>query len=190
MNETIINNINSILHLAPPLLAEFIAALQPVSLSKGDYFLREGDYCRRIALVTKGAFYAYYQKDGLDVIEDFCLEGCFIADYPAFINHNTARKNFKCLEDATLLTISKQELDSLYQSNPAYERAGRLIAEFLFTGWESKLRDNIFFTPAERYQKLITSRPDIMQRVPQYLIASFLKITPQYLSQIRQKMIY
>jgi len=58
MNETIINNINSILHLAPPLLAEFIAALQPVSLSKGDYFLREGDYCRRIALVTKGAFYA------------------------------------------------------------------------------------------------------------------------------------
>ncbi len=190
MNEQIANGINKILNLPSDLLAQFITKFKPVSVSKGDYFLSEGKLCKNIGLLTKGAFYSYYQKDGIDIIEDFCLEGCFLADYPAFINSTTAKKNFKAIEDSLLLTISKIELDNLYKSDPAYERAGRLIAENLFTGWESKLRDNIFLSPSERYLKLIKTRPDILQRVPQYLIASFLNITPQYLSQIRKKMIY
>lgn len=190
MNERIAIEINKILCLPSDLLDGFFNKLKPLNLRKGDYFLNEGELCRKIALVTKGVFYSYYQKDGNDIIEDFCLEGCFLADYPAFINQTPAQKNFKALEDAQLLTISKEELDDLYQSNPAYERAGRLIAEFLFTGWESKLRDNIFLSPTERYKNLIKTRPDILQRVPQYLIASFLNITPQYLSQIRKKTIY
>jgi len=190
MNEQIANDINQILKLPSELLDGFFKTLKPISISKGDFFLTEGELCRNIALLTKGAFYSYYQKDGNDIIEDFCLEGCFLADYPAFINNIAAKKNFKSLEDSVLLTISKEELDKLYKTDAAYERAGRLIAEYLFTGWESKLRDNIFLSPTERYMKLIKIRPDILQRVPQYLIASFLNITPQYLSQIRKKMIY
>lgn len=190
MNELIFNEINKILNLPPELLDGFFNKLKPLNLKKGDYFLTEGELCKKIALVTNGEFYSYYQKDGNDIIEDFCLEGCFLADYPAFINQARAQKNFKALEDSQLLTLSKEELDKLYQSNSAYERAGRLMAEYLFTGWESKLRDNIFLSPTERYIKLIKTRPDILQRVPQYLIASFLNITPQYLSQIRNKMIY
>lgn len=189
MNERIAIEINKILNLPSELLDGFFNKLKPLNLRKGDYFLNEGELCRKIALITKGVFYSYYQKDGNDIIEDFCLEGCFLADYPAFINQTHAQKNFKALEDSELLTISRDELDKLYQSNRAYERAGRLIAEYLFTGWESKLRDIIFLSPTERYKKLIKTRPDILQRVPQYLIASFLNITPQYLSQIRNKMI-
>jgi CRP-like cAMP-binding protein len=189
MNELIFNEINKILNLPTSLLDEFITKMKPISINKGNYFLHEGDLCRNIALLTKGAFYSYYPKDGNDVIEDFCLEGCFLADYPAFINNTTANKNFKALENSLLLTISKDELEQLYQSDPAYERAGRLMAEYLFTSWESKLRDNIFLSPTERYKKLIKTRPDILQRVPQYLIASFLNITPQYLSHIRRKII-
>lgn len=190
MHEHIANDINQILKLPSELLDGFFKKLKPISINKGDYFLTEGELCRNIALSTKGVFYSYYHKDGNDIIEDFCLEGCFLADYPAFINNTTAKKNFKALENAQLLIISKKELDELYLSDSAYERAGRLIAEYLFTSWEAKLRDNIFLSPAERYKKLIKTRPDILQRVPQYLIASFLNITPQYLSQIRKKMIY
>jgi CRP-like cAMP-binding protein len=189
MNEQIANEVNKILNLSTDLLNDFFGKFKPISVNKGDYFLTEGQLCRNIALLTKGAFYSYYQKDDKAIIEDFCLEGCFLADYPAFINNTTAKKNFKALENAQLFTISKKDLDELYFSNSQYERAGRLIAEYLFTGWESKLRDNIFLSPTERYQKLIKSRPDIVQRVPQYLIASFLNITPQYLSQIRNSMI-
>jgi CRP-like cAMP-binding protein len=187
MNEQITNEINKILNLSTDLLNDFLGKLKPISIKKDDNFLKEGQLCKNIALLTKGAFYSYYQKDGKDIIEDFCLEGCFLADYPAFINNTTAKKNFKALENAQLFTISKNDLDELYLSNSHYERAGRLIAEYLFTNWEAKLRDTIFLSPLERYEKLVNSRPDIVQRVPQYLIASFLNITPQYLSQIRKR---
>lgn len=189
MVHPLLQAINQVLKLPAPLLEQFHHRMEPISIAKGDYFLRAGETCRKVALLTQGAFYAYYQKDGQDIIEDFCLEGCFLADYPAFLQGTGARKNFKALENATLLTISKADLDALYLSDPAFERAGRLIAEFLFTNWESKLRDTIFLSPTERYQALIRTRPDIPQRVPQYLIASFLNITPQYLSQIRKKLI-
>jgi len=187
MTNQIALEINRMLDLPPDLLDGFMNKLKPLNLKKGEYLTREGELCRKIGLVTKGVFYAYYQKDENDIIEDFCLEGCFLADYPAFINQVPAKKNFKALEDSQLLTITKTELDNLYHSNQAYERAGRLVAENLFTSWESKLRDKIFLTPTERYEHLIKTRPDILQRVPQYLIASFLNITPQYLSQIRNK---
>jgi CRP-like cAMP-binding protein len=115
------------------------------------------------------------------------LKDVFLADYPAFINGTVSHKNFKALENSQLLIISKEELEKLYLSNPNYERAGRLIAEYLFTSWESKLRDTIFLSPTERYKNLLKTRPYILQRVPQYHIASYLNITPQYLSQIRKK---
>lgn len=190
MKEEIINKTKIILGLPSHLAKGFFNRLKPVSIKKGAYFLTEGDICKRIAILTRGAFYAFYQKDGEEIIEDFCLEGCYLADYPAFINNTPAKKNFKALEDSQLLTISKEELENLYQLDPAYQRAGRLVAEFLFTSWESKLRDSIYLSPTERYKKLVKSRRDIIQRVPQYLIASYLNITPQYLSQIRKKMIY
>lgn len=187
MNEQLANEVNKLLHLPTDLLNEFFGKFKPIDVKKGEHLLTEGQLCRNIALLIKGAFYSSYQKDGKDIIEDFCLEGCFLADYPAFIHQTPARKNFIALENAQLLVLSKVDLDALYLSNPQYERAGRLIAEYLFTNWEAKLRDNIFLSPAERYDKLIRSRPDIVQRVPQYLIASFLNITPQYLSQIRNR---
>ncbi|VXB49782.1 conserved hypothetical protein [Flavobacterium sp. 9AF] len=190
MDALLANEINKIINLPTELLDDFFRKMKPLSIAKGEYLLKEGELCRNVALVTQGAFYAYYQKEGNEIIEDFCLEGCFLADYPAFINNRTANKNFKALENSQLLIISKKELDALYLLNPAYERAGRLIAEYLFTCWEAKLRDTIFLSPTERYEKLIKNRPHILQRVPQYLIASFLNITPQYLSQIRKKKIY
>jgi hypothetical protein len=87
-----------------------------------------------------------------------------------------------------LLTISREELERLYAADIVFQRAGRLVAEHLFASWELTLRDTIFLTPAERYEKLLRERPKVIQAVPQYLIASFLNITPEYLSQIRRKL--
>lgn len=189
MHQQLQDEVNKLLQLPTELLSHFFEKLEPININKGDHFLIEGELCRNIGLLTKGVFYAYYQKDGKEIIEDFCLEGCFLADYPAFINNTTTKKSFKALENAQLYTLSKKALDGLYLSNAQYQKADRLIAEYLFTNWEAKLRDNVFLSPTERYEKLVASRPEIVQRVPQYLIASFLNITPQYLSQIR-KVIY
>lgn len=187
MTEQIKIDVNRILNLPQPFFDEFWSKFKPLSIAKGDSFVSEGDFCTHIALVVKGAFYSYYQKEGNEIVEGFCLEGCFMTDYPSFINGIPAKKNFKALENTQLLTVSKDELEKLYQSDRLFEKAGRLMAEYLFTQWELKLRDTIFLSPLERYKKLFNDRRGVLQRVPQYHIASFLNITPQYLSQIRRK---
>jgi CRP-like cAMP-binding protein len=179
--------INQWLALPPEALERFWGQLKPLNVRKGEFFVQEGDYCRNLALVTSGLFISFYLKDGREIIEDFCVDHCFITDYPSFINGIPARKNFRALEDSILLTISKEALEALYAEDGVFQQAGRLVAEQLFANWELMLRDTIFLTPLERYKKLLDQRPNVVQRVPQYLIASFLNITPEYLSQIRRK---
>lgn len=181
--------INKILKLPSDLLEVFWDSFKPASVQKGDFFLTEGQYCNSIALVVKGALYSFYQKEGIEIIEGFCFEGCFLSDYPSFIKRIPAQKNFKAIENSQLLLISNDELGNLYQKDSKFEKAGRLMAEYLFTQWELKLRETIFFTPTERYIKMLSDKKDILQRVPQYQIASYLNVTPQYLSQIRKNII-
>jgi CRP-like cAMP-binding protein len=181
--------INEILHLPENLLEIFWDKFDKKDISKGDFFLKEGAQYPKLALVEKGSFYSFYQKDGKEIIEGFCFEGCFMTDYPAFLHRGAAKKNLKALENATILTLTVDDLNQLYAENCLFERAGRLMAEQLFAQWESKLQSTIFLSPSERYQKLIDSHSKILQRVPQYLIASYLNITPQYLSQIRRSLI-
>jgi CRP-like cAMP-binding protein len=187
MTEQIQIELNKKLELPDQLFNVFWTKLKPAIISKGDMFLEQGKISRSLALVEKGAFYSFYEKDGNEIIEGFCFEGCFMTDYPSFIAHSISKKNFKALENSNILTISYKELQSLYSQNVLFERAGRLMAENLFATWEMKLQDTIFLTPTERYLKLLKNSNNLLQRVPQYLIASYLNITPQYLSQIRGK---
>jgi CRP-like cAMP-binding protein len=186
--EAIKSKINQLLQLPERSLELFWRKLKPETLVKGEYYITAGDSCRNIALVISGALISFYVKEGKEIIEDFCIDNCFIADYPSFIHAIPARKNFRALSRVQLLTISREELERLYAADIVFQRAGRLVAEHLFASWELTLRDTIFLTPAERYEKLLRERPKVIQAVPQYLIASFLNITPEYLSQIRRKL--
>jgi CRP-like cAMP-binding protein len=180
---------NQLLQLPDDLLEVFWCKFFPQSVKKGDYYLSEGKFCTHLAIVKSGAFYSFYIKEGKEIIEDFCFEGCFVADYPSFIKGIPVKKNFKALEESQLLIMSKTELEKLYKSDSQFEKAGRLVAENLFANWEQKVREVILLSPIERYKNLFTSRKEVLQRVPQYLIASYLNITPEYLSQIRGKII-
>jgi len=189
MTEQIKIELNKKLELPDQLFNLFWTKLKPAIITKGEMFLEQGKMCHSLALVERGAFYSFYQKDGNEIIEGFCFEGCFMTDYPSFITNSISKKNFKALDNSNILTISHKELEALYSQNVLFERAGRLMAENLFATWELKLQDTIFLTPTERYLQLLKKNQNLLQRVPQYLIASYLNITPQYLSQIRRKII-
>ena len=187
MANTIKNEIKQLLQLPDELVEVFLSKFTPQSIAKGTYYLSEGEFCNQIAIVQQGAFYSFYTKEDKEIIEDFCFEGCYISDYPSFIKGIPVKKNFKALEDSQLLVISKTELEKLYKLDCQFEKAGRLVAENLFASWEQKVREVILLTPIERYKNIITKRKEVLQRVPLYIIASYLNITPEYLSQIRRK---
>ncbi|WP_281612693.1 Crp/Fnr family transcriptional regulator [Flammeovirga sp. SubArs3] len=157
-------------------------------LKKGDYFIKEGELCSVIGFIVKGCMICVYNKDGDDVIDEFSMENEFISDYPSLLDNKPAEKNVKCIEDTELLIIKASDLNELYNQKHSFERIGRLIAELLFKNWHQKAVSLMLDDAETRYLKLIKEKPTLVQRVQQYLIASYLNVTPESLSRIRKKL--
>jgi CRP-like cAMP-binding protein len=129
----------------------------------------------------------YYNKDGKRFIDEFSLDHEFITDYSSFLNGIPSDKNIQCIEDTTVFVISRKQLDKLYaQKNADFERLGRVMAEQLYLQWHDKSKSLLMDSATERYSKLIKNRDQLPQRVPQYLLAEYLGITPESLSRIRK----
>ena len=164
----------------------FFSRFKPASYSKGDYFVREGQVSRYIGFITKGCLMCVYNKDGKEFIDEFSLDNEFISAYASFITGAPADKNIICLEDCDLLILGYRDLQELYKMDPVYERTGRLIAEMLFMNWQQRVKSLLLDDAETRYRKLTEHRPDLVQRVPQYLVAQYLGVSPETLSRIRR----
>jgi len=168
-------------------VALFSEAFTQKELKKGDYFLREGKYCNHLAFIVSGAMMCYYIKDGKRFIDEFSLDNEFITDYSSFLTHSPSNKHIQCLENCKVYIISNDSLNELYQIKSSdFERLGRVMAEQLYLQWHEKSKSLLIDNATERYLKLIQNRTELPQRVPQYLIAEYLGITPESLSRIRK----
>ncbi len=164
----------------------FLSKFKPISLKKGELFIEEGKKCNYIGFIVKGCLMCVYNNDGNEIIDEFSLENEFIADYKNFIDNQFAEKDVKCIEDSEILVVKYKDLSDLYSQKQSFERVGRLIAESLFKNWHDKAVSLVIDDAKTRYEKLIKNRATLPQRVPQYLVASYLGITPQSLSRIRK----
>lgn len=187
LNENIKSYFSNFLPLEKDDLETFLHKFKRKQFKKGEYFIKEGGQCSEIGFVLKGCLICVYNKEGTGVIDEFSLEYEFISDYKNFIDDNLAEKDVKCLEDTELLVINRKDLHHLYVQKQSFEKVGRIIAESLFKNWQKKAISLMLDDAETRYRKLIENKPTLSQRVPQYLIASYLNITPESLSRIRKK---
>jgi CRP-like cAMP-binding protein len=187
MKENLENYLKVNFDLDNHLIEKCISEFSSHKFKRKDFFLKTGEICNKIAFLGKGAMYCVYNKDGNHKVDEFSLEGKFITDYLSFLAGIPADKDIICLEDCEVLLIGKDTLTQLYKSNPEFERLGRLIAEGLYINWHLKAKSLTIDDAETRYQKLVSSRPDLIQRVPQYLIASYLNVSPETISRIRKK---
>lgn len=188
ITEEISKHIGQLLLLENEDLQTFLSKFKPVSLKKGEYFIKEGQISRKVGFIISGSMLCYYDKDGEQAIDEFSLDKEFITDYFSFLTNSPAGKNVKCLEATELVVMSYEDLQELYAISPVFERVGRLMAEALFMNWQQKAKSLMLDDAETRYLKLISRRPDLPQRVPQYLIASYLGVKPETLSRIRKKL--
>jgi CRP-like cAMP-binding protein len=165
----------------------FSKSFDKKELKKGDYFLKEGEKCDKLAFITSGAMMCYYIKNGKRFIDEFSLDLEFITDYTSLITNSPSNKFIQCLEKCTVYVISNDRLNDLYQTKSTdFEKLGRIMAEQLYLQWHEKSKSLLMDNATERYLKLIQNRTELPQRVPQYLIAEYLGITPESLSRIRK----
>jgi len=167
----------------------FKGYLAPKKLRKRQYLLQEGDVCKHAAFVEKGALRAFTIDDkGAEHIVQFAVEGWTIADLYSFITGEPATYNIEALEDAELLLISNTAQEELIKQIPQYEHYLRLQMQGAYIALQRRITAMITMTTEERYTALIKTYPNIVQRVPQHMIASYLGLTPETLSRTRRQM--
>lgn len=163
--------------------------LTPKKLRRKQYLLQEGDVCKYVAFVEKGAMKAFStDEQGTEHIVQFAIEGWIISDLYSFITNEPATYNIDALEDSELVLISKTAHDQLLAKLPKYETYIRLQVTGAYLALQRRLTSIISSTLEERYKHFISRYPEIVQRVPQHMIASYMGLTPETLSRVRKKM--
>ena len=158
-------------------------------IRKRQYLLQEGEVCKYVAFVSKGMLRAYLvdSKNNEHIIQ-FAPEGWFISDLSSFITEDKSNLNIEALEDSELVLISKTAHVYLEEAVPEFFKFNYLQYRGAYISLQKRLTDIFTLSTEEKYTKLLSIYPDILQRVPQHMIASYLGLTPETLSRVRKKL--
>jgi CRP-like cAMP-binding protein len=168
----------------------FLSILRPRKYLKRQFVLQAGDECKFETYVVKGCLRSYFiDPAGSTHIVQFAVEDWWISDLGSFMTGEPATYNIDALEDTDVLQIERNQFNELFDRYPKFDRMYRLMLMKAYVAHQKRIVDNLCMPAKDRYLNFIKKYRNIEQRVPQHEIASYLGITPEFLSQIRSKMI-
>lgn len=189
MYQRILDNIGRHVQLTVEEQQYFCSLLQVKKLRKKQYLLQAGDVCRFDCFVNKGCLRSFYtDRNGQEHILGFSVEDWWATDMQSFVTRQPATCDIEALEDCELLAIDYPSMQQLYQRLPQFERYARLILERSYIQLQQRIIESMSKTAEERYLDFIERYPSVYQRIPQYQVAAYLGITPEFLSKIRQQL--
>ncbi len=157
------------------------------TIPKGEYYLKENQFCKKLSFVEVGLFRLFSNVNGIERNIHFFAENDFVSDYFGFLTQTQSIRPIQALEDSMILSIRKEQLMELYCTSKKWERVGRLLAESAFltsvVATDRLLQDSF----DARVKSFIEETPNLIQRVPQYMIASYLNMTPETLSRVKRR---
>lgn len=160
-----------------------------VNYPKGTYLLKEGQIAKNAYHVIEGCIREYQLIDGLEKTTAFFTEQQSAANFTSLANQTPSKHNFVCTENTKLAVLNAEKEQELYRQFPRFETFCRTGMEKMLGEKHNHLAEMIVLKPEERYLKLQKERPDLINRVPQYQIASYLGIQAETLSRIRRRMV-
>jgi CRP/FNR family transcriptional regulator, anaerobic regulatory protein len=167
---------------------EFIASMMKVvPVKKGDFIIKEGQVCNQVFFINTGLVRIYNIIEGRENIQGFVIENQYIAEYASFLTRRPSILFMDIVEDGELVSLTYDDIQHAYDKIPVFERLGRKIAEQLFIEFNDHSVSLRSQTPEQRYLALIEKESQLLKRIPQYMLASYLGITPEHLSRIRKK---
>lgn len=157
-------------------------------VKKKDYILTEGQICHSTHFVVKGCFRSYLiTEKGIEQIIQFGIENWWITDYDSFDNQQPSQLFIQAIEDTEIIAIDRQTLEELFVKVPKVERYFRIILQKNFIAAQRRILTINTVSGEQRYLNFRALFPDFVQRVPQYMLASYLGLTPEFLSMIRAR---
>jgi CRP-like cAMP-binding protein len=160
----------------------------PKKVRKKQTLLLEGDVCSYNAFIEKGVLRSYTTDDkGNEHTMQFAFEGWWISDLASFLLGSNSTYTIEAIEDSELLLLTFAAREDLMHQLPIFERYQRMLLQNAFIALQARINGALNTTAEEKYIKLMVSYPDIIARVPQHIIASYLGLTPETLSRIRKQ---
>lgn len=190
MYNGLVNHINSIVSLSNEEVTLLTSHFRQRLLKKKEFLFEQGDVVKYESFIVRGCLKTYaINEKGEEHILQFSIENWWIGDLYSFWTGEPGRYNIVALEDCELLTIDNESLEKLFLRIPKMERYFRILLKNAFIASQGRIYGNIGQSAEERYLDFINRYPSMEQRIPQYMVASYLGITPEFLSKIRRRLV-
>jgi CRP-like cAMP-binding protein len=155
------------------------------TVKKQETLLMEGDVCKNIYFVQSGAVKQYYLSDGKEFIQNFFFEGNMASAFDSFFTQTTAESYLEAIEGTELMVLSFHNFQAICSAKPEFSTQLNICMSRMNSNRVNLL---LMSDGMMRYKKFLENEPQVSQRVPQYMVASYLGMTPETLSRIRKRM--
>ena len=184
----ILNNIKRYVSLNEDDEKQFIEIVRTTNIKRRQFIVQPNFVCTHQTYVLKGAFRSYFVNDeGTEHTIQFAVEDWFISDFNSYLSQSPASLFVEALEDSVIQQIAYDDVENLCNENPKFERFFRLVAQKSFAFSQRRVLSNLGKSAEERYLEFFNLYPSIVQRVPQYTLASYLGMSAEFLSKIRKR---
>lgn len=187
LETSLLKNVSKHIHLSDEEITIFKSLITIKKLAKKTLLLQAGQDCRYLNYVDTGALRSYYvDKDGKESTIMFAISDWWITDMYCYLNKKPAMTHIETIEDSTILQISRTNFDQLLETVPKFEKFFRILMQNAYTREQLRVMENLSSTAEERYQSFLVKYPQIAKQVTQKQIASYLGITPEFLSTLKK----
>jgi CRP-like cAMP-binding protein len=188
IHNLILKNIHKHISLTREEEAYFISILAYKEIPKRTTILAEGQICNQLSYIHSGALRSYcLDKSGKESTIMFAVADWWLTDMHCFLNEKASMTFIETIEDSIVFNLSKNNFDQLFTAIPGFERFFRILMQNAYTREQLRTIENLTLKAEERYYRFLNKYPQMASKVTQKQIASYLGITPEFLSGICKK---
>ncbi|HEX8531246.1 MAG TPA: Crp/Fnr family transcriptional regulator [Cytophagales bacterium] len=184
----ILDHVGRLIPLSEPEKNLFTSLLRFRRVRKRQYLVQQGAVAQYEIFVVKGCLRAFYIDDhGKEYVVQFAVEDWWTSDLRSFLTQTPADYYVEALEDSEVFLLEYAALEDLYNRVPQFNKFFRIQMQRAFIALQQRIISAHSKTAEQRYEEFVKRYPNIEQRVPQYMVASYLGFTPEFLSRLRQQ---
>jgi len=157
---------------------------------KGQYVVQQGDVCKQSGFIIAGCTRTFYADDeGQEHNVMFSFENWWASEIGSFVSQTPSNYNVHCIENTELIQLSYEHQEILFKRIPKLERFFRLVLETAFVASQKRIVESFSLSAKEKYLHFKATHHKMEQRIPQYMVASYLGITKEFLSKIKSQLL-
>lgn len=187
LKRTLRNSIDRKIGISDKEFDKFFTLFKTIEVQKREFLLTEGEKCKHYFFVTEGLTRTFYiDSKGKEVITSFAIENWWLTDIESFINRKRSSLSIQAIEPTKVLAITYEDLEKSYMETPSINTFFRMLTQNMVVAIQKR---HNFYMKAEgkdRYEFIVQCLPEFVQRIPLRMLASYIGITPEHLSELRK----